>query len=150
MEAHVRARLVGINHVALEVGDLEEALEFYGSVFDLTLRGAAPGMAFVDIGDQFLALASGREQPPDGKRHFGLVVDSLQTTREALERAGTRILPGRGLSFLDPWGNHVQVVEYSDVQFTKTPEVLNALGLSELEKSDKAKRELAEKGLLGS
>jgi catechol 2,3-dioxygenase-like lactoylglutathione lyase family enzyme len=145
-----RARLVGINHVALEVGDLEAALEFYGSVFELTLRGRVPGMAFVDIGDQFVALSAGREQPPDRKRHFGLVVDSRETARRALERAGAQLLPGRGLSFLDPWGNHVQVVEYGDVQFTKAPEVLEALGLSGLEKSDQAKQELAQKGLLGS
>jgi catechol-2,3-dioxygenase len=148
MEADARARLVGINHVALEVGDVEEALEFYGSVFELSLRGRVPGMAFVDIGDQFVALAAGREQHPDGKRHFGLVVDSKETARQALERVGAQILSGRGLSFLDPWGNHVQVVEYGDVQFTKAPQVLNALGLSKLEKSDEAKRELAEKGLL--
>jgi catechol 2,3-dioxygenase-like lactoylglutathione lyase family enzyme len=145
-----RARLVGINHVALEVGDLEAALEFYGSVFELTLRGRVPGMAFVDIGDQFVALSAGREQPPDRKRHFGLVVDSRETARRALERAGAQLLPGRGLSFLDPWGNHVQVVEYGDVQFTKAAEVLEALGLSGLEKSDQAKQELAQKGLLGS
>jgi catechol 2,3-dioxygenase-like lactoylglutathione lyase family enzyme len=145
-----RARLVGINHVALEVADLEAALEFYGSVFELTLRGRVPGMAFVDIGDQFVALSAGREQPPDRKRHFGLVVDSRETARRALERAGAQLLPGRGLSFLDPWGNHVQVVEYGDVQFTKAAEVLEALGLSGLEKSDQAKQELAQKGLLGS
>jgi catechol 2,3-dioxygenase-like lactoylglutathione lyase family enzyme len=145
-----RARLVGINHVALEVGDLEAALEFYGSVFELTLRGRVPGMAFVDIGDQFVALSAGREQAPDRKRHFGLVVDSRETARRALERAGAQLLPGRGLSFLDPWGNHVQVVEYGDVQFTKAAEVLEALGLSGLEKSDQAKQELAQKGLLGS
>jgi catechol 2,3-dioxygenase-like lactoylglutathione lyase family enzyme len=145
-----RARLIGINHVALEVGDLEAALDFYGSVFELTLRGRVPGMAFVDIGDQFVALSAGREQPPDRKRHFGLVVDSREKARRALERAGAQLLPGRGLSFLDPWGNHVQVVEYADVQFTKAPEVLEALGLSGLEKSEQAKQELAQKGLLGS
>jgi predicted enzyme related to lactoylglutathione lyase len=139
--------MVGINHVALEVGDVEEALEFYGSVFELTLRGRAPGMAFVDIGDQFIALAAGRDQPPDRKRHFGLVVDSLETVRQALERAGAEILPGRGLDFLDPWANHVQVVEYADVQFTKASEILGALGLSGLAKSERAKRELAQKGL---
>jgi catechol 2,3-dioxygenase-like lactoylglutathione lyase family enzyme len=143
-----RARLVGINHIALEVGDLDEALDFYGSVFEFTLRGRVPGMAFIDIGDQFVALSEGREQPPDRRRHFGLVVDSRETARRALEEAGAKLLPGRGLDFLDPWGNHVQVVEYADVQFTKAPEILGALGLSGLEKSDSAKEELAQKGLI--
>ena len=150
MHEEGRPQLVGINHVALEVGDVEAALDFYGSVFELTLRGRTPGMAFVDIGDQFIALAEGREQPPDRKRHFGLVVDSLAAAREALTRAGAELLPGRGLSFRDPWGNHVQVVQYSDVQFTKAPAILDGLGLSGLEKSEQAKQELADKGLLGS
>src|SRR5688572_25362013 len=107
-------RLVGINHVVLEVSDLDEALRFYGDLFELELRGRAHGMAFVDMGDQFLVLAEGRTQPPDEERHFGLVVDDLDATRQALERAGADILGGRGLDFRDPWGNHVQVVQYSE------------------------------------
>ena len=142
-----RARLVGINHLALEVGDLEEALAFYGRVFEVTLRGRLPSMAFVDIGDQFIAIAEGRNQPPDEGRHFGLVVDDRSAARRALEEAGAEILPGRGLDFRDPWGNHVQVVEYADVQFTKEPGVLAGMGLGELRKSDAAIRELKEKGL---
>jgi lactoylglutathione lyase len=102
-----RPRLVGINHVALDVGDLEEALAFYGSIFDLRLRGREPGMAFIDMGDQFIALSAGRSEPPDGARHFGLVVDDKEAVRAALERAGVRIEPGRRLDFRDPWGNHV-------------------------------------------
>jgi lactoylglutathione lyase len=139
-------KLVGINHVALEVGDVEEALDWYGRIFDLELRGRTPGMAFVDMGDQFMAIARGRTQPPDSHRHFGLVVDDLQAAREALEAAGAEILPGRGLDFRDPWGNHVQVVEYGDVQFSKTPEVMRGMGL-ELPKSDRALAELRGKGL---
>jgi catechol 2,3-dioxygenase-like lactoylglutathione lyase family enzyme len=142
-----RARLVGINHVALEVGDLEEALAFYGKLFPIELRGRVPGMAFIDIGDQFIALSEGRTQSPDEGRHFGLVVDDRGTVRSALQEAGAEILPGRGLDFRDPWGNHVQVVEYADIQFTKAPEVLRGMALSGLEKSPEARRELREKGL---
>jgi len=141
-------RLVGINHVALEVGDLEEALAWYRRVFELELRGRAGSqMAFVDLGDQFIALSAGRSQPPDAHRHLGLVVDDKQATREALGAAGAEILPGRGLDFLDPWGNRVQVVEYGDVQFSKAPEVLRGMGL-ELPKSERALEELRRKGLV--
>jgi catechol 2,3-dioxygenase-like lactoylglutathione lyase family enzyme len=142
-------RLVGINHVALEVGSVEEALEFYGRIFELELRGRAGRMAFIDIGDQFIALAEGRSQPPDRARHFGLVVDDKDATREALIAAGVELQPGRGLDFLDPWGNLVQVVDYRDVQFTKTPEILRGMGLDSLDKSDQALAELREKGLGG-
>ena len=136
-----------MNHVALEVGDVEEALAFYGRIFDLELRGRSRGMAFVDMGDQFIALSEGRTQPPDAHRHLGLVVDDREATRRALEAAGAEILPGRGLDFLDPWGNHIQVVEYADVQFTKAPHVLRAMGLEELRKSERALDELRAKGL---
>jgi lactoylglutathione lyase len=142
------ARLVGINHVVLEVDDLEEALAFYGRLFDLELRGRVPGMAFIDMGDQFLVLAEGRTQPPDGERHFGLVVDDRDEVRRKLEEAGAEILAGRGLDFRDPWGNHVQVVQYEDIQFSKTPEVLAGMGLGDLRKSESALRELREKGLV--
>ncbi len=139
-------RLVGINHIALEVGDVEEALEWYGRIFDFELRGREPGMAFVDMGDQFIAFSRGRTQPPDSHRHFGLVVDDKEAARAALEAAAADILPGRGLNFRDPWGNLVQVVAYEDIQFTKTPEVMRGMRL-ELPKSDRARAELGEKGL---
>ena len=141
-----RPRLVGINHIALEVGDVDEALAFYGRVFELSLRGRSSGMAFVDMGDQFIALTRGRTQPPDAARHLGLVVDDKDGTRRALEGAGAQILPGRGLDFLDPWGNHVQVVQYDEVQFTKTPAVLRGMGL-ELGKTERALAELRDKGI---
>jgi lactoylglutathione lyase len=141
------ARLVGINHLVLEVDDLDDALGFYGRLFEFALRGRARGMAFLDMGDQFLVLAAGRSQPPDGKRHFGLVVDDREEVRRRLEDAGAEILRGRGLDFRDPWGNHVQVVQYSDIQFSKTPEVLAGMGLEGLGKSESALRELREKGL---
>jgi catechol 2,3-dioxygenase-like lactoylglutathione lyase family enzyme len=139
--------LVGINHVALEVGDLEEALSFYGRVFAVELRGRVPGMAFIEMGDQFIALSEGRTQPPDGARHFGLVVDDKRAVRAALEEAGAEVLPGRGLDFRDPWGNHVQIVAYEDIQFTKAPGVLRGMGLEGIEKRPEAVRELREKGL---
>ena len=142
-----RPRLVGINHVALEVDDLDEALEFYGGLFEIELRGRIPGMAFIDMGDQFLALSEGRRQPPDTDRHFGMVVDDKEATRTALVDAGADVLPGRGLDFRDPWGNHVQVVEYADIQFTKAPAVLRGMDLGGLEKTRDALRELHEKGL---
>ena len=142
-----RPRLVGVNHVALEVGDVDEALAFYGAIFDLTLRGRAGRMAFVDMGDQFIALGEGRTQAPDDHRHLGLVVDDKDATRRALEEAGAEILPGRGLDFRDPWGNRIQVVDYRDVQFSKTENVLRGMGLEGLEKSERALAELREKGL---
>lgn len=142
-----RPRLVGVNHVALEVGDVDEALVFYGAIFDLTLRGRAGRMAFVDMGDQFIALGEGRTQAPDDHRHLGLVVDDKEATRRALEEAGAEILPGRGLDFRDPWGNRIQVVDYRDVQFSKTDDVLRGMGVEGLEKSERALTELREKGL---
>ena len=139
-------RLVGINHVALEVGDLEEALEWYGRIFDFEPPEREPGMAFVDMGDQFLAFSEGQNQARDDSRHFGLVVDDKAATRAALEAAGAEVLPGRFLDFRDPWGNLVQVVAYEDIQFTKAPEILRGMKL-ELTKSDRALAELRAKGL---
>ena len=141
-----RAQLVGVNHIAVEVADIDEALEFYGRVFDFTLRGRGRGMAFIDMGDQFIALSAGRTQEPDSHRHIGLVVDDLDAARHSLEEVGARILPGRGLDFLDPWGNHFQVVEYLQIQFTKAPEIVRGMGL-ELDKSPEAIEELRGKGL---
>ena len=138
------ARAVGINHIALEVGSLDEALAFYGRLFDIELRGRIRGMAFIDMGDQFIALAKRSERPPDRERHFGLVVDDRDAVLAAAREAGVEIFGGN--SFRDPWGNHVQVVAYQDIQFTKTPEILRGMGL-ELEKSESAQAELRAKGL---
>jgi catechol 2,3-dioxygenase-like lactoylglutathione lyase family enzyme len=142
------ARLVGINHVALEVGSIEEALAFYGRFFDIRLRGVAPGMAFIDMGDQFLALSEGREQDDDDGRHFGLVVDDKEAVRAALEAADVEIEPGRRLDFRDPWGNRVEIVDYRDIQFTKASAVLNGMGLAGLVKHPGALEELRQKGLI--
>jgi len=137
-------RLVGINHVALEVGDIEEALAWYGRIFEFGLRGRGARMAFIDMGDQFVALASGRTQPPDAHRHFGLVVDDKQRTLAAARAAGADV---RGNDIRDPWGNNLQIVGYDDVQFTKAPEVLRGMGFEGLEKSQGAREELRRKGL---
>ena len=144
------ARAVGINHVALEVGDVDAALEFYGRLFELRLRGRVPGMAFVDLGDQFIAFSEPRTGGPDAERHFGLVVDSAAELRAAMRAAGVRELGGRGLLFHDPWGNQVEVVQYDEVQFTKTPGVLHGMGLGDLGKTEAAQAELREKGLTSS
>ena len=142
-----RPRLVGINHVALEVGDLDEALEFYGRIFAIERVDRMPGMAFIDMGDQFIALSEGDPGAPDRARHFGLVVDDKPAVRAALEEAGVEISRGRFLDFRDPWGNLVQVVDYRDIQFTKAPAILRGMGLADLEKRPEALEELREKGL---
>lgn len=142
------SRLVGINHVALEVGDVDEALSWYARFFEFELRGRHGGrMAFIDLGDQFIALTAGRAQPPDGARHFGLVVDDKEAVRAAMSEAGIDVRSSGSLDFRDPWGNHVQVVDYRDVQFSKTPGVLRGMGLEGLSKSEAARRELLDKGL---
>jgi lactoylglutathione lyase len=142
-----KPRLLGINHIALEVDDLEAALAFYGRVFTFNLRGRHDGMAFIDLGDQFIALAVGRTQSPDTQRHFGLVVDDRNAVRQKLEALGVEPLAGAGLDFLDPWGNRVQIVQYSEIQFTKAPQVLKGMGLEGLGKSATALHELAAKGM---
>ena len=140
-------RAIGINHVALEVGDVDQALAWYGRFLDFELRGRRPRMAWIDLGDQFIALAAGRTQPPDEGRHFGLVVADKEAVRSALADQGVAVSPSGSLRFKDPWGNQVEVVDYRDVQFSKAPEVLRALGLPGLEKSAAARRELEAKGL---
>lgn len=144
------ARLVGINHVALEVDDVDAALTWYGRFFEFELRGRAGArMAFIDMGDQFIAIAAGRSQDPDEARHFGLVVDDKEAVRAALRGGGVEVAPSGSLDFRDPWGNNVQVVDYREIQFTKTAAVLQGMGLDELNKSEHALTELRDKGLAG-
>jgi len=140
-------RLVGINHIALEVDDVAAALEWYGRIFELREIEHHLGMAFVDMGDQFIGFSEGGRQSKDNERHFGLVVDDKEATRSALEQAGAEIVPSRGLDFLDPWGNHIQVVDYREIQFTKAPSILRGMGLEGLEKRESALAELREKKL---
>jgi catechol 2,3-dioxygenase-like lactoylglutathione lyase family enzyme len=150
MSTEKRARAVGLNHVALEVGNIEEALAFYGRLFDFELRGKSSSSAFIDLGDQFIALQKGRTQPVDGGRHFGLVVDDKEAVRKALAEAGVKTLPGRFLDFLDPWGNRVEIVSYENIQFSKTPQVLRGMGLTQLSKNKSALKELSDKGMAAS
>ena len=140
-------RIVGLNHIALEVGDIEEALAFYGRLFTFELRGKSDSMAFIDLGDQFIALQKGRKQPTDDGRHFGLVVDDKEAARNALKAAGVTLLDGPFLDFRDPWGNRVEIVGYENIQFTKAPNILRGMGLTHLAKNENAKKELAEKGM---
>jgi lactoylglutathione lyase len=141
-----RPRLVGMNHVALEVGDVEEALAWYGHIFEFELRGRGGRMAFIDMGDQFVALAQGRTQPPDAHRHLGLAVDDKEAARTALQEAGVEVQPQGSVDFRDPWGNHIQVVDYREIQFTKAENVLRGMGLDRLQKDDQALEELRAKG----
>ncbi len=142
-----KSRIVGVNHIALEVGDIEEALAFYGRLFTFELRGKSESMAFIDLGDQFIALQKGRKQPPDDGRHFGLVVENKEVARKTLKAAGVTALDGPFLDFRDPWGNRIEIVGYENIQFTKAPNVLRGMGLTQLTKNEKAKKELAEKGM---
>ena len=142
-----RARAIGVNHVALEVGDIEEALAFYGRLFEFTLRGKSKDAAFIDLGDQFIALQKGRKQAPDDGRHFGLVVDDKEKVRQALLAAGVETLPGGFLDFRDPWGNRFEIIGYDNIQFTKAANVLRGMKLTHLAKNAGAKKELADKGM---
>jgi lactoylglutathione lyase len=150
MSGSDKPKLVGINHVAIEVGDIDASLDFYGKIFDFKLRGRSQRSAFIDIGDQFINMTlfpEGKEpHPTTERRHIGFVVDDRSTVIERIKQAGGRMVEGQFLDFLDPWGNRIEVVEYQNVQFTKAPHVMRGMGL-DLAKNDNARRELAEKGM---
>lgn len=141
-----KARALGINHVVLEVGDLDQALDFYGALFDFKLRNRTDHNAFIDLGDQFIQLSLGKTQGPDDKRHFGFVVDDREPVRQAMERLGIKSINER-LNFRDPWGNRIEVVPYNDIQFTKDFLVLKGMGAGALKKSANAIQELKQKGM---
>jgi catechol 2,3-dioxygenase-like lactoylglutathione lyase family enzyme len=141
-----KARALGINHVVVEVDDLDKALEFYGSLFEFTLRGKSDHNAFIDLGDQFIQLTLGRTQVPDTKRHFGFVVDDREAVRRAMERLDVKSINER-MNILDPWGNRIEIVSYDDVQFTKADHVLKGMGVARLEKTANAIEELKKKGM---
>jgi predicted enzyme related to lactoylglutathione lyase len=147
MTVSIKPRAVGLNHIALEVGDIEQALAFYGRLFEFELRGKSDTMAFIDLGDQFIALQKGHTQVSRDGRHFGLVVDDKEAARRALQAAGVTPMDGRFLDFRDPWGNRIEIVGYENVQFTKAPNVLRGMGLDHLMKNASAKKELAKKGM---
>ena len=145
-ETPKKARALGINHVVLEVGDIDEALAFYGAIFDFELRGKGETNAFIDMGDQFLQLTANKDRSPDVKRHFGFVVDDRSSIRAALEKLDVPLI-GERLNFRDPWGNRIEVVAYDNIQFTKAGNVLKAMGLEDLEKNANAVAELEKKGI---
>jgi lactoylglutathione lyase len=142
-----KARAIGINHVALEVDDIDAALEFYGRLFEFELRGRSDSMAFIDLGDQFLNFSRGRQQAGDNDRHFGLVVDDRQLVLDRLNEMDIAQLPGPFMDFLDPWGNRIELIDYATIQFSKTPQVLKGMGLDALPKTEEAIAELREKGM---
>ena len=142
-----KARAIGVNHVALEVGDIDEALEFYSGFLEFELRSRSDNAVFIDLGDQFINFSKGRRQAPDDDRHFGLVVDNRQLVADALETMGVKLLPGPFMDFLDPWGNRIEIIDYTGIQFTKAPQVLKGMGLEGLGKTGEAIAELTEKGM---
>ncbi len=142
-----RARAVGINHIALEVGDIDAALEFYGAFLDFEIARRGDSAAFVYFGDQFINFAKGRRQGPDERRHFGIAVDDKELARQRLEELGVTFLDGRFMDFLDPWGNRVEITTYTRIQYTKADHVLRGMGLAHLRKTDEALAELREKGM---
>ena len=147
MTATKKPRMIGFNHIALEVGNIDEALEFYGELFEFKLRRKSDTMAFIDLGDQFINFSKGRDQAPDDRRHVGLVVDDKDAVRQRLEEMNIAVLPGRFLDFLDPWGNRIEIVGYQNIQFTKAPYVLRGMGFEDLPKNQSAIDELTEKGM---
>ncbi|MHC4221446.1 MAG: VOC family protein [Planctomycetota bacterium] len=147
MTASGKARAIGINHVALEVDDIDAALEFYGDLFEFELRSRSENMAFIDLGDQFINFSKGRTQGKDDERHFGFVVDNRQLVLDKLADIGIELLPGPFQDFLDPWGNRIELVDYSGIQFTKASYVLDGMGLGKLEKTQEAIDELIDKGM---
>ena len=142
-----KAKAVGINHIALEVGDIDEALAFYGRFLEFEITSRSEEAAFVYLGDQFINFARGRRQAPDDQRHFGIAVDDKELVRETLREMGVELLGGRFLDFLDPWGNRVEITTYTNIQFSKDPHVLRGMGLRHLEKTESAREELAARGL---
>ena len=147
MSDNRKARAIGINHVALEVGDIDAALDFYGAWLEFELRGRSEDMAFIDLGDQFMNFTRGRSQAADDERHFGLVVDDRQKILDRLAEMGVELIPGPFKDFHDPWGNRIELIDYAGIQFTKAPHVLRGMGLGDLEKTDEAIAELTEKGM---
>ena len=142
-----RARAVGINHIALEVGDIDAALDFYGAFLTFEIARRSDTAAFVYFGDQFINFARGRRQGPDDRRHFGIAVDDKELARTRLEELGVKFLDGRFMDFLDPWGNRVEITTYTKIQYTKADHVLRGMGLAHLKKTDDALAELARKGM---
>ena len=142
-----KARAVGINHIALEVGDIDEALDFYGRFLEFDIARRSENAAFIYFGDQFINFSKGRRQAPDDDRHFGIAVDDKALVRRTLAEMGVELLDGRFLDFLDPWGNRVEITTYTNIQYTKADHVLRGMGLGHLRKTEQAVEELRKKGM---
>ena len=143
----LKACAVGINHVALEVGNIQEALDFYGGFIEFEISKQSETAAFIYFGDQFINFSLGRKQGPDNERHFGIAVDDKELARRALEDMGVVFLDGRFMDFLDPWGNRIEITTYTKIQFTKADHVLKGMGLEHLKKNEDAILELAKKNM---
>ncbi len=147
MTIRTKATAIGINHVALEVGNIAEALAFYGSFLNFTITSQNEDAAFIYFGDQFINFAKGRTQSPDEKRHFGIAVDDKDLVRDTLIEMEVALLGGRFLDFLDPWGNRVEITTYTNIMFSKSTAVLRGMDMDHLQKTDEALAELDKHGL---
>ena len=147
MTIPTKATAIGINHIALEVGNIAEALAFYGSFLNFTITSQSEDAAFIYFGDQFINFSKGRTQPPDEKRHFGIAVDDKELVRNTLTKMDVALLGGRFLDFLDPWGNRIEITTYTNIMFSKTTTILRGMGMDHLQKTDEALSELDKHGL---
>lgn len=147
MTIRTKATAIGINHVALEVGNIADALAFYGSFLNFTITSQSENAAFIYFGDQFINFAKGRTQAPDEKRHFGIAVDDKELVRDTLIEMGVALLGGRFLDFLDPWGNRIEITTYTNIMFSKSTAVLRGMDMDHLQKTDESLAELDKHGL---
>ena len=147
MTMRTKATAIGINHVALEVGNIAEALAFYGSFLNFTITSQSEDAAFIYFGDQFINFTKGRTQAPDEKRHFGIAVDDKELVRDTLIEMDVVLLGGRFLDFLDPWGNRIEITTYTNIMFSKSTAILRGMGMDHLQKTDEALAELGKHGL---
>ena len=147
MTIRTKATAIGINHVALEVGNIAEALAFYGSFLNFTITSQSEDAAFIYFGDQFINFAKGRTQTPDEKRHFGIAVDNKELVRDTLIEMDVALLGGRFLDFLDPWGNRIEITTYTNIMFSKTTAILRGMDMDHLQKTDQALAQLSKHGL---
>ena len=147
MTIRTKATAIGINHVALEVGNIAEALAFYGRILNFTITSQSENAAFIYFGDQFINFAQGRTQGPDEKRHFGIAVDDKELVRDTLIEMDVTLLGGRFLDFLDPWGNRVEITTYTNIMFSKSTAVLRGMDMDHLQKTDESLAELDKHGL---
>ncbi len=147
MTIPTKATAIGINHIALEVGNIAEALAFYGSFLNFTITSQTEDAAFIYFGDQFINFAKGRTQASDEKRHFGIAVDDKELVRNTLTQMDVTLLGGQFLDFLDPWGNRIEITTYTNIMFSKTTAILRGMDMDHLQKTDQALGQLNKHGL---